>query len=502
MASPRPCLAALLAGGLVLALSHQARGSNGPQPQTVGTKGPVSLPIDGDGQNMLRMPSSMAWSLEHRVDLDLFLFYSESSFRNALNDFDGSGSTFGISFGLIWAPGRPDFESAEADEYSDAGKLTFAVGFMPDMAGGGGKKSFVRLETFPDGIGQRKAIQFLNVTLAASYTITDWLAVGVGGHLIRASLDITTLVGGGSTPLNGSPQINDVNFPGNPTYADLLNLFSSDAATDPTTLFESELASFQFGATFSVSFRPLDNLGFGISYRPRSWDPLHFEGDARIDATATLNQLGPTTLPLLLATLPGGGNEFARGDFDAEYEVELYGVRVPRQVRASVAWWPSDRFLLAFEATWIEWQRAFRRQIVKMTKGDNSDLNFIVGSSSITSNLPGRWKNTWVFALYGSARITDWLTLRSGVTVANRHPFNMGQTGVAPNSGLSTVNLSFGAGWNHQFSNGSVLEINALVEHSFHESDHVEAVTDVKTASGSYLSSKQWFFHIGASLTF
>ncbi len=490
--------------------------SNGPATVNSGIKGPVSLSIDGDGQTMYRMPSSIGWSLGHRVDLDLFVFYSEQDMRNSLNDFSSSGTTFGGSVGIVIAPGRPDFgdPSADSDEdplsapdgpvedpwetYSYANKFTLAFGVFPAMAGGGGEKAEIQLASFPDKIGVRKSIRFIDITGSVAFTPTEWLSIGLGLHLISSELGIKTPVGGNSTPLNGSPQIGDgINFPGNPTYSDLLDLLSSDETTDPTTFFRTRLTSFQFASTISLSLRPLDNLGFGFSYRPRSWDPLHFTGEGTIDATQTFAALGPGTLPLLLLTLPNGGTEFAANDFKADYDVELIGPKVPRQIRMNVVFWPTDSLLIAGEIAWIEWHRAFRKTNVYLTNGSNSDLNFVVGDDEIHTKLDSDWNNQWVFSLYSAYAVKD-VTFRAGF-VYGETPFNPDTQGVAPNAGLSDTTFMVGMGW-RVF--GSALELSWMVEHSFHSSQRAGSNLDTLTAQNSYYSTKQWFFHLGLSYSF
>jgi long-subunit fatty acid transport protein len=501
---------------LLLLCPSAATATNGPATVSSGIKGPVSLSIDGDGQTMYRMPSSIGWSLGHRVDLDLFIFYSEQDMQNSLNDFSSSGSTFGASLGFVIAPGRPDFGDAPADDdedpvvatdsdfedpwdtYSYANKFTVAFGVFPAMAGGGGDKSEIQLASFTDKISVRKAIQFIDITGAIAFTPTEWLSVGLGLHLITTELKIATVVGGNSTPLNGSPQVTDgVNFPGNPSYSDLLSLFSSDGTSDPTTVFKTRLNSFQFASTISLSLRPLDNLGFGFSYRPRSWDPLRFTGSATIDVSQTFAALGPGTLPLLLLTLPNGGTEFAANDFKADYDVELVGTKVPRQIRFNTVFWPTDSLLIAAEVAWIEWHRAFRKTNVYLSNGDNADLNFIVGSDKIHTKLDALWSNQWVFSLYSAYAVKD-VTFRAGF-VYGKTPFNEDTQGVAPNAGLSDSTVMLGMGW-RVF--GSPLELSWMVEHSFRTSQTSGSNLNTLTAQNTDYSAKQWFFHLGVSYSF
>lgn len=490
---------------VILALSllgpAAARASNGPMPTTVGTKGPVSLPVDGDGQSMFRMPSSIAWSLDHRLDVDLFAVYTDARMRNFQNDFHEGSTSFGGSVGVVFAPGRPDWDAppGAASTPGPAWLQRFTIGFgvYPDIAGGAGEDDRVRFTTFPETVKIEKSISFLTAALNLTFRATDWLAFGVGLHLIYATVDFRTAVGGSSTPLAGSPTINGVPIPGNPTYADFLGLFASDGATDPTTYFDGELSAIQFSANLSVSLRPFDRLGVGLSYRDRSWAPMPFEGEAEISAERTFEQalggLDPTLQALFLATLPRGGQD----GYVAEYDAELRSMHVPRQVRMSVAFWPLDRLVLGAEVAWIEWHRAFGVARVSLEDGSNTDINFVSGSSRIDTRLDTRWRNTWVFSVYAAFGLTDSLTLRLGLAYGES-PFNVGRQENTPTAGFVSTNLSAGVGWWITDS----IELNGLLEYSPPATQRSDGEAQSLTGQYTTYTSSQLFVHLGVSLRF
>lgn len=495
--------AAVLALGL---LGTAARASNGPMPSTVGTKGPVSMPVDGDGQTMFRMPSSLAWSFDHRIDLDLFVVYTHSEMDNSLNDFDEGTSTFGGSLGFVFAPGRPDLDeeieltddaTADVVEESMLSRFTLGLGVYPDIAGGSGPKDKVRLTTFPEEVGVRKSLSFITAALNVAFRPTRWLGLGIGLHVISAEIDNGSLVGGNSTPLDGSPTINGVPFPGNPTYADFLGLFASDGATDPTSYFDAELSCIQFSGTLSLSLRPFDALGIGFSYRERSWAPMPFEGTAEISATRTferaLGGLTPAIQDLFLQTLPDAGTQ----GFVSRYDAELEGVHVPRQVRLSAALWPTDRLLVAAEVAWVEWHRAFGSASVKLKKGSNDDLNFVVGDDQIVTRQDSRWRNSWVFSAYGAYGVTETIIARLGVTWAES-PLNEDRQDNVPTAGYVETTLSAGLGWLVSDS----VELNLLLEYAPSNTRKSDDSAQSLTAKNTKYSSDQFFAHVGVAWRF
>jgi hypothetical protein len=497
MPSPRASLP-ILGFALLLALASPTWASNGPILSTVGSKGPVTTPIDGDAWSMFRMPSSIGWSWGNQVDLDMFVFYADTTMRNRLNRFESSATTLGANGGVVFALGRIDDDASdeEWEAYSPAGKITLGFGVFVEMAGGTGDANKVRWQTFPETIPLRAGIQFVSATPTIAFTPTEWLSVGLGLHAIQSQLSIRALTGGGSTPLNGSPSINGVPLPGNPTYADFLGLFASDDATDPSTYLNSDVSGFQYSATISVSFRPMDNLGIGISYRPRSYAPQPLEGSGVVNVERTLNNaiggLDPALRDLFLGTLPNGGNL----GFQSGYDVELRNIHVPRQIRASIAWWPVDWLMISAEIAWIEWHRAFRRFNITLEDGTNADLNFIVGSTEIESRLTQRWFNRWSYSFYVAAAVNEYLTIRGGFN-HSEVPLNHDVANNTPNAIFVNANFSVGASLNlGRFSFHTLMEYSPY--HSKQANDRPESVTGKRTT----FSSVQLFFHFGATIRF
>jgi long-subunit fatty acid transport protein len=499
----------LTAGLLAVAGAGSARAANGPMPSTVGTRGPIAMPMDGDGQTMFRMPSGIGWSLESRIDLDVFIAMTYAEMRNRLNDFDERSFTPGLSGGVVFAPGRPTWEELDEEaadleagitptrKRSPIEDFTFGFGVYVDVAGGGGDADKLRLTTYPETVGVRKGITFITSQLTTAWTPTKWLSIGLGVNLIYAELSLRSLVGGDSTPLGGSPRINGVPIPGNPTYGDFLALFANDGDEDPTTFFKGKLSAIQYSGVLSATLRPGERFALGLSYRERSWAPEPFEGEATIDASKTFSQalggLDPAIQQLFLATLPNGG---ARG-FIAKYDAEIEKLHVPRQVRLSLAGWPTDRLLLGAEVAWIEWHRAFGSTKVTLEDGDNTDLNFVTGSTSINSDLASRWQNRWIFSAYAAFGITDDVTLRAGASYG-KSPFNTKTQEGLPSAGFAALNFSLGAGWRLT----DHLELLTLLEYAPPTTAKTGQEAKSLTAKDSKYVSEQAFIHLGLTYRF
>jgi long-subunit fatty acid transport protein len=480
--------AALLALAFVLAGARAVLAANGAAPTCIGPRGPVSLPIDGDGQSMFRMPSGIAWGTDNRVDLDAFLYNSVDTVRNSLNGLKLDDTTPAGSMGLVLS-GRRLFDLPE-----DAPPMAFGLGEYVHLAGGGTPAKLYST-AFPEGKTTTIGITFLTTSISFAIAPRDWISLGVSLHLIWGSVKVRTLIGGDSTSLNGSPKVLGVPLPGNPTYSDFLKIFSSDQATDPTTFVKSDLNGLQLGGVLSLSIHPWDRVGFGLAWAPRPYALTPFEGDADVDATRTfdtaLSGLSPSVRQLFLGTLPNAGN----AGFVGNYRMQITGLSVPQNARANVAVWPHERVLLAAEVAWWEWSRAIVAK-ARLTGGNNTDLNYVIGANSVSTNLRFNWSNQWVFSFQAAfMAIQDWLILRGGVSYG-RGPIDANLLGNSPNSGLVDWTVMGGVGVCFDR-----FEINLLVEHGIYNSERAPRAESLTDVNGTY-GARQLFVHLGVGVMF
>jgi long-subunit fatty acid transport protein len=488
----RASVAAALAAAIALASADRADASDGAAPTCVGPKGPVSIPIDGDAQSIFRMPSGVAWSTHHRTDLDLFVFNPITTVRNSLNDYRQDSLGFGATGGVVLSLEAPDVVEREAQKLPP--RLVLGFGEYVDMGGASGA-SKLRSVTYPEGKATETGILFLTSAFTVAWSPTDWLGLGLSFHLIYTTLSIKSLIGGGTATLNGSPRINGVPLPGNPTYTDFINLFRTGPGSDPATYVTTDLTSVQFDGLISISIRPVETFGFGIAYQPRSIGP-DYSGDATVDATRTvstaLGPLAPVIQKLFLSTLPNGG----QAGFMAKYHIDVSGLVVPQTARASVAWWPLPRLLVGAEVAWYDWLHALAPKAM-LSGGSNADIRFMVGSDKITDQIKVRWSSECAYSGYVSYGVTDDLTARLGFNYT-RVPINANTIGNGPNAAIASTTLTVGAGYRLLES----LELNALFEHSFYTALKSDLSPDGVTAKNTSYSARQFLVHLGVGYDF
>jgi hypothetical protein len=489
----------LAAATLLTSGARMAWATDGAATTVVGTKGPVSIPVDGDAQTVFRMPSSIAWGDQSRIDLDAFLFVPVVTVRNITNDYHadsvGPGGSGGVVISLPWPgddTGDPD-SPAPAVKY---GRLQLHVGEYVEMGGAGGASKLASL-AYPEGKATETNVSMLGTVFTVAYAPVEWFGFGASFHFIYGQLQAESLIGGGSASLNGSPRINGVSLPGNPTYTDFINLFSTGSVGDPATyVTTSNMISLQATGCLGISLRPLPELGFGLSFQPESLVLKPFTGSATVDATRTVAlAVGPLAQPLqnlFLSTLPNGGRE----GYVSKYSITVKGVRTPDTARANVVWWPFERLLVSAEVGWYGWFRSLMPTAV-LKGGTNQDLTYMIGGDEVVTKITVRWANEFVYSLYASYGITDDISVRLGFNYGGM-PVNADTMGNGPNSAIVSTTFTVGAGY--RIFDG--LEINALFETSLYDSIHSDGAPTSASARYADYSARQFLFHLGFGYAF
>lgn len=471
---------------LLLALALPALGSDGPTPSILGARGPVALPAAGDPHSAFRMPSGLGWSLEHQVELDLFVAWFRSTAENSLNDLEKEGVGGAASLGAVIVP-------------DEDGPLVFHAGFYPELGAISPARTRVRYESFP-GIGLRVDTMFVTIAGSMVWTPVKWLSLGLSLHVHPGITQQRLLLGGGGQTLElaGSPKIAGVPLPGDPTYADFLQLVpASSGGRDPTLVYRARAKALHLGGLLSMTLFPVEQVAIGLAWRPRSFEVLPFRGEAEIDAQATVDGaiggLSPPLRSLFLATLPDGG----RNGFKARYRLEQKGPYVPQHARLSIAVWPKSSILIAAEVAWTDWHGAFDEAVVVLSRGTNTDFNHVLGSDRVTVRARTRWKSRWT----GSAQVawcaTDRLTVRGGFHVG-QSPLNPKVVGSISTPSFACTSIFAGGGW--QLT--SDVQLNLLVEWALPAKARSGLGTGAPTTEGTRYTSDQVVLHLGLSVWF
>jgi len=147
------------------------------------------------------------------------------------------------------------------------------------------------------------------------------------------------------------------------------------------------------GYNFGLAWRPRPELRFGVAYRSRI--TLHVEGDANFLAT-TPSGLGAIGLSST-AVFPYSR---ARATSTASTTITL-----PDSLDLAIAWLPSDKLTLEFDATRTGWS-CF----------DKLQLNFNSPQFAAFNNQPDprNWQDAWAYKFGTQYQLTPHLDLRAG----------------------------------------------------------------------------------------
>ena len=148
--------------------------------------------------------------------------------------------------------------------------------------------------------------------------------------------------------------------------------------------------------SMGVLIRPTEDVQIGLSYQTPT--DITSRGTASGNAGVQLRSLGGTVAQ-------------ARPDFTYDAEVDT---KFPQMVSGGVSWKFYPKWRLALQADWINWSDAFDVLPVKLSGGNNADLNGLVGANRLEDDIPLRWRDQVVFRMGLEYALTDAIMLRGG----------------------------------------------------------------------------------------
>lgn len=163
------------------------------------------------------------------------------------------------------------------------------------------------------------------------------------------------------------------------------------------TLLNLQTAGWGTDGNFGIQYKPNDQLQLGLAYKTQSQIETH--GDAYGDAGAQLTNLG----------LGAAQHQF---HYDAEVDNTF-----PQSVSAGLTWKPQSKWTLSGEIDWVDWS-VFNTLPVKLTNGSNTDINGVVGSSSLGDSIPLDWSDHLVYRAGVEYAINENWSLRAGYIYA------------------------------------------------------------------------------------
>ena len=162
------------------------------------------------------------------------------------------------------------------------------------------------------------------------------------------------------------------------------------------TLLDLDTSGWGVNGSAGVLYRPTDTVSLGLSYQSRT--VIKTYGDASGNAKAQLDALGP-------------GYAGVRRDFHYSAEVDN---TLPQMVSGGIAWKFRPRWEAVAQVDWVNWSDAFDTLPVKLTHGNNADLNGLVGNNRLQDNIPLQWRDRFAYRVGIEHELNDSFVLRAG----------------------------------------------------------------------------------------
>ncbi len=162
------------------------------------------------------------------------------------------------------------------------------------------------------------------------------------------------------------------------------------------TLLDLSTSGWGVNGSAGILYRPVETVAIGLSYQSRT--TVSSYGSASGNAGAQLNALGPAF-------------NGVRRDFHYNAEVDD---TFPQIVSAGVAWKFHPGWEASAQVDWTGWSGAFNTLPVKLSHGNNTQINTLVGSNALEDNIPLRWRNSFTYRFGIEDAITPGIFLRCG----------------------------------------------------------------------------------------
>ena len=193
------------------------------------------------------------------------------------------------------------------------------------------------------------------------------------------------------------------------------------------TLVNLHTAGTGWNGTAGFMYAPSSKIKFGASYRSRT--VTHTNGTASGDLSAQLRALGIS-------------------NFQSTYVYKANVDNTLPQVIAVGFSAPAGRHVnVAIEGDFVDWRHAFARLPVRLSQGSNTDLNSLVGSSSLADEVPLHWKDQGVVRAGVQLPVTESITIRGGYAFANDPVPSSTLTPLT--AAITQQFLTTGLGYNH-----------------------------------------------------
>ncbi len=459
-------------------------------------RGGTSIGFFDNSSLIFTNPAGISFLEGTRLDADFSLMVPGLNFKNGLNDVKGKTNYFPIpSLGYT---------------NNDGGNFTWGVGAYTQ--GGMGADFMLNHQLFRDQAGNfvqqeyHSKLAVMQGGVSAAYKFAPTFSVGVSAHLVYSMLEF-------SMPYSLSPSIMKgvVNPQNGMTFGDMFAApqqaggFGYSEVTAAAAM--NDLKAFGFSGKAGIAWKPNENVSLGVSYTSAS--PLTYKnGKAGMDMTSQLNNAFGMAVQGVMAQDPNMTPQqaqaavmqnFASLGIDlsagvvATYDLEAK-LKMPQSIGMGGMFRLSDRVRLGFDFEWINWKNAFDKMTITMKNGSNSNINTMLGSSSMSVDFPMKWEDAVCTRIGLEVDVTDALALRAGGAFGENPVANSAVFPVFP----AIIENHVTAGASYKFSPS--FTVHAAYERAFNnEQKSLSPSLVAQEYSGSTSSLNENIFHLSVS---
>lgn len=193
------------------------------------------------------------------------------------------------------------------------------------------------------------------------------------------------------------------------------------------TLLDLEADGWGVNGNVGLIFRPHKTVSLALAYvTPTS---LSADGHAAGNASAQLRDLG-------------GAFTAVRPDFRYDARVET---GLPQTLSAGLSWQVCPRARWIAQVDWMAWSDSFDHLDIRLTSGNNPDLNTFLGTDQIKDSVPLHWSDQFVYRTGIEVEIVQSVLVRMGYAYGERPVSSSTLTPMS--AAILEHTLSAGAEW-------------------------------------------------------
>jgi long-chain fatty acid transport protein len=459
-------------------------------------RGGSSIGFFDNASLMFSNPAGISFLNESRLDGNFSLMVPGLKFTNGLNNAKGKTNYFPIiNIGYV--------NNSTSD-------FTWGVGAFTQ--GGMGADFTLNHQLFRDQSGNlvqqeyHSKLAVMQGGLSAAYKLTENVSIGVSTHAVYSMLEFRmpyslspSIMRGVANPQTGMtfgqmfaapPQVGGFGYAEVTAYAAM-----------------NDLKAFGFSGKGGIAWNAADNVTLGVSYTSPS-SLTYKNGKAKMDMSYQFNdafakavqgvmQQNPTwtvqqAQQAVMGMFGQMGMDMTKG-VAAEYDLEAK-LKFPQSVGVGGMFKLSDAARLGFDFEWINWKNAFDKMSITLRNGTNSNINTMLGGSSLAVEFPMLWEDSYNVRLGLEVDPSNALIVRFGGAFGSNPVANATVFPVFP----AVVENHLTVGITYKLS--TTVAVNAAYEHALmYDAPSITPNLVAQEYNGSTSSLKENIFHLSFS---